>query len=419
VAARGMRVVAGMLLAGALLVAPGAVGVGVADPVDDQKQGVDRQIADLKGSLEGASDDLVAAALALRQSQADLVDARAALATAQDARAVAVRKDHELAAQLEFAEAQLDQASQAIEQEQAAEAAGREALSQIARQAYVGNGLSGLSVALNATTPEQFSDRLAIAGVALRSQGGAINRLSVVQADLRARSTKLDAIRAEVAELKRQSEVVVAARTAAEQDAATAQAKVASLVTQQAGDVAAIQGKIAAEKQRLAQLEAEQAKLQAVLIARAKAAAEAARHRQGGGWVPPPSSGFLSYAAPGGITSGFGMRYHPILHYYRMHTGIDFGVPCGTPVHAAADGEVISAGGAGGYGNRVVIDHGEVSGGDLATTYNHLSRIVVWGGTVRRGQLIAYSGTTGLSTGCHLHFETLLDGRYVNPMNYL
>jgi len=427
VATRGPRTLVGAvlavaLLAGALLVAPGAVAVGRADPVDDQKRGVDQQIADLKDQLEGASDALVTAAVALKKSQADLADARSALAGAQAARATAVAEDHELASRLEYAQAQLDQAEGAIAQGRAAEASDRAALGEIARETYVGNGLSGLSVALSAVTPEQFSDRLAIAGVALRSQGGAIDRLSVVQADLRARSAKLDAIRAQIADLKHRSEAVVAQRTAAERDAATAQATVAVLVTQQAGQVAAIQSRIAQEKARLDELQAEQVKLQAVLIARARAAAEAARKRRasgGGSWVPPPSSGFLSYAAPGGVTSGFGMRYHPILHYYRMHTGIDFGVPCGTPVHAAAPGEIVSAGGAGGYGNRVVIDHGEVGGGDLATTYNHLSRIVVWGGSVQRGQLIAYSGTTGLSTGCHLHFETLLDGRYVNPQNYL
>jgi len=88
-------------------------------------------------------------------------------------------------------------------------------------------------------------------------------------------------------------------------------------------------------------------------------------------------------------------------------------------VYAAAEGTVISAGWAGGYGNRVVIDHGEVAGGDLATTYNHLTRIVVGGGHVARGQLIAYSGTTGLSTGCHLHFETLVNGSYVDPLRWL
>jgi murein DD-endopeptidase MepM/ murein hydrolase activator NlpD len=422
VAGRLLRTVASALVVGAVLGTPALAGIApaaFADTVSDKKHALDQQINDLKDELEGSSQDLVDAANALKKSQADLADAQTALTVAEAAKAAAVQKDEELASQLEFAQAQLAKAEGDIATQQAAESKTRATLGEIARETYVGDGLSGLSVALQATTPDEFSDRLAVAGVALRAQGGAINRLATLQADLRARSSKLDAIRAQVAELKRESEIVVAQRAAAEQAAAAAQAKVAQLVAQEAQQVTALQAKVVAEKSKLDGLQVEQAKLQAILIARAKAAEEAARRRQGTGWVPPASGGFLSYPAPGPITSGFGMRYHPILHYYRMHTGVDWGVSCGTPVHAAADGDVISAGVAGGYGNRVVIDHGVVGGGDLATTYNHLSRIVVFSGSVRRGQVIAYSGTTGLSTGCHLHFETLVSGRYVNPMNYL
>lgn len=392
--------------------------VAVADSVNDKKRSVDSQIADLKEELEGASADLVDAAVQLTRLRAQLSDARADLASARKARAQAVREDAEIAARLQFAEARLAKAERDIEMERAAEAETRETLGRIARETYVGDSLSGLSVALQATTPEQFTERMAMAGAALRAQSGAMDRMAVVQAELRARMAKLDAIRDQIAELKRRSAVVVAQRRRAEQESAAAEARVRVLVADSSAQVATIQGKIAGEKQRLAALEAEQAKLQATLAERARRARRAPTRRQADGWDPQPSSGFLWYPAPGGVTSGYGMRYHPILHYHRMHTGIDFGVSCGTPVHAAAAGEVISAGPAGGYGNRVVIDHGAVGGGDLASTYNHLSSVVVWGGTVQRGQLIAYSGTTGLSTGCHLHFETLLDGRYVNPMNY-
>jgi murein DD-endopeptidase MepM/ murein hydrolase activator NlpD len=98
---------------------------------------------------------------------------------------------------------------------------------------------------------------------------------------------------------------------------------------------------------------------------------------------------------------------------------MDYGIPCGTPVYATAPGSVVSAGWAGGYGNRVVLDHGYVRGVGLATTYNHLSRIVVRGGRVGRGRLIGYSGTTGMSTGCHLHFEVLVNGSFVNPQRWM
>jgi murein DD-endopeptidase MepM/ murein hydrolase activator NlpD len=142
--------------------------------------------------------------------------------------------------------------------------------------------------------------------------------------------------------------------------------------------------------------------------------------------VPPAVPGdttpsnYLSRPANGPTTSGFGMRWHPILHKWMLHDGLDWGIACGTPVYAAAPGEVIRAGWrASGWGNQVVIDHGIHRGVDLVTTYNHLSSIVKWGGHVRRGQLIGYSGTTGYSTGCHLHFGVYEDGTPVNPYRWL
>lgn len=114
----------------------------------------------------------------------------------------------------------------------------------------------------------------------------------------------------------------------------------------------------------------------------------------------------------GRITSGFGKRRHPILGYMRMHSGIDIGAAYGTPIYAAGNGVVNYAGRHGGHGNYVRIDHG----GGLGTGYGHMSRIAVRSGTpVRAGQVIGYVGSTGLSTGPHLHFEAYRSGRTVDP----
>ena len=113
------------------------------------------------------------------------------------------------------------------------------------------------------------------------------------------------------------------------------------------------------------------------------------------------------------------MRYHPILNYSRLHAGRDYAADCGTPVRASAPGTVISAGWGGGYGNRVMIDHGIIRGVNLVTTYNHLSQITAGGGGVQRGEVIGYVGTTGTSTGCHLHFETYEDGTPKDPRRWL
>ena len=112
------------------------------------------------------------------------------------------------------------------------------------------------------------------------------------------------------------------------------------------------------------------------------------------------------------ITSGFGMRFHPILGYTRMHQGIDFGVPVGTPVFAAGDGVVEEARWAGGYGRWMKLGHAQ----GWETGYGHLSGWAVRPGQhVRQGQIVAYSGSTGESTGPHLHFEVMQRGKKVDP----
>lgn len=112
------------------------------------------------------------------------------------------------------------------------------------------------------------------------------------------------------------------------------------------------------------------------------------------------------------LSSGFGMRRHPILGYSRMHAGVDYAAPTGTPIYAVSDGRVSFAGRNGGHGNYVKLAHA----GSLATGYAHMSRIAVRGGqAVKRGQLIGYVGSTGLSTGPHLHYEVYRNGRPINP----
>lgn len=126
------------------------------------------------------------------------------------------------------------------------------------------------------------------------------------------------------------------------------------------------------------------------------------------------STGALSRPVNGAVTSGFGSRRHPILGYRRMHSGLDFKAGYGAPIYAVTDGTVAYAGRKGGYGNFVQLNHG----GGLATGYGHMSRFAVSSGSrVRRGQIIGYVGSTGLSTGPHLHYELYRGGRAINPMS--
>ena len=114
------------------------------------------------------------------------------------------------------------------------------------------------------------------------------------------------------------------------------------------------------------------------------------------------------------ITSRFGLRVHPILRFARMHRGIDFGARWGTAIHAAADGQVARAGWAGGYGRQVRLNHGD----GMATSYSHMSSMAVEPGAyVHRGDVIGYVGTSGLSTGAHLHYEVYRGGVAVDPLS--
>ena len=156
-------------------------------------------------------------------------------------------------------------------------------------------------------------------------------------------------------------------------------------------------------EEAVAQLEAESARIQGLI--------------QGSGSTGSGQyGGELFWPTSGAIVSGFGYRTHPVYGTTRFHSGVDIDGACGQPIYSAEDGTVLSAGSNGGYGNATVIDHGN----GLSTLYAHQSSIgVSSGSSVSRGQQIGLVGTTGLSTGCHLHFEVRVNGEPVDPVPYL
>lgn len=135
----------------------------------------------------------------------------------------------------------------------------------------------------------------------------------------------------------------------------------------------------------------------------------------------PPHGGRLRWpVASPQVTSPFGMRVHPITGVLKLHDGTDFRAPCGTPILAAASGTVVAVGSEGAYGLQVTVRHGVISGVDLTTSYSHLSRSgVASGQVVGPGQVVGWSGTTGSSTGCHLHFMVSAAGGLADPMRWL
>jgi murein DD-endopeptidase MepM/ murein hydrolase activator NlpD len=419
--------------AGAAVAAFCALALGITGAVSsaaddgDRKNAVDQRIQDIKGALDETSADLANAYNALQATQAQLPAAQAALAQAEDAERTANQRNDDVAAQLAVAQANEQRAAEAQAANQVKLEQTQSVLDNFAADLFQGGGGgSQMSVALGATSADDFATRVVLADQVTSLTDNALKELQNARSEASAQAAYVTAVQAEVTQLKHDAEAALATAQAARTAATAAKANLDTLLAQQTTYAAQVEAKKADELQRLADAEAEQAQLQATLAAqaRATAAAEAARQAaakvSGRAYTPVSGgTGFLMHAANGPITSPFGTRYHPILHVWKLHSGTDFGVPCGTPVVAAADGTVISAGNGGGNGNRIVIDHGIVSGVDLASTYNHLTSFVVKSGKVKRGQLIAYSGTTGYSTGCHLHFETLENGQFVNPMKWL
>ncbi len=140
--------------------------------------------------------------------------------------------------------------------------------------------------------------------------------------------------------------------------------------------------------------------------------------RMQGGSTTQLGTGTYTWPTPGysSITSAYGMRYHPILKVRKMHTGVDIGAPGGASIVAADSGKVIHCGWMGGYGQVIVVDHGN----GLSTLYAHMSAYAVSNGaSVTKGQTIGRVGSTGWSTGPHLHFEVRINGSYTDPMAYI
>lgn len=470
--------------------------VARADDVQDQKRQADKRIAALGQQLEGTNAKLAGAYVNLERTKAALPGAQQRLANAQAtvtraesaqakaedterqalaAEAAARAHNEDVAQKLAVAKANEARATEQLSKTESQLSSSQDALDAYAADVFQGAGTeSQFGLVFGAGTPQEFADRIIMADTASNVASDTVDSLATMHADNVSTRSYLTSVRGEIAELKRQAELALqnaeaaaaAATQAKEQaiiarqnaetartNAETAKSQLDKLKAQQSAFAKDLQAQKASEQSDLAAARAEAARLNAILVERArqarlaeqrrKAKLEAERQakiraeqkkaaearKKGQNYtpkVPPPvvadptPSNFLSRPAGGPTTSGFGMRWHPVLQKWMLHDGLDWGIACGTPVYAAAPGDVVRAGWRpSGWGNQVVIDHGMHRGVDLVTTYNHLSSIVKWGGHVNRGQLLGYSGTTGYSTGCHLHFGVYEDGTPVNPNKWL
>jgi murein DD-endopeptidase MepM/ murein hydrolase activator NlpD len=385
----------------------GGITPASADSLKDAREKVRKQMVTAKKAVNSGKSALARAEAALLASQRSLAQARADLNTAETRLTAARAADAVLVAQLKVATDAATAAAAVERQAQQEVDKQKDLIAVAARTAYQQQtGLQGWALVFGAETPRDLASRVQWNQTIFDTTAVQFQHLSELerQAEV-ARQQRVAAQKAVADKRKASAANVVATQKLADQ-ADQSRAKVATLVATNARLRKVAETELAADKKAYDRLQAEEAKLTA------KISGDDSNYYNPNGFIRPVN-------APAG--SPFGMRYHPILHYWRMHWGTDFGASCGTPIRAMANGKVVEAGPTSyGFGKWTVISYGRMYGANLSSGYAHQSKIVVHAGqSVKQGQIVGYVGTTGLSTGCHLHLQIYRNGQRVNPMRYL
>ncbi|MET0467630.1 MAG: peptidoglycan DD-metalloendopeptidase family protein [Aeromicrobium sp.] len=408
-----------------------------------EKDDIKREQRQNNKKLRDAKDEVQESTKAARDAKRALISANNKLSAAQTELgrtrgklAVAQAEDARLRAELDRAEAELSAAEARLEKAEKELKRSRGAVESFAVESVMAGdaGLKAFGDLLRGNDPGLFSEQMSAKTSIGDAQVAVMQELAASEVMLGIERDKVERLRDQVADQKQQAEAVVVQMEALTAQAQAQAASVAKLVSARAGAKRTADATLAEDQRMLAEQEAERARLESQMaeIVRKELAAAAERARKkkkrgggGGGGGDDggstgDSGGALNRPVSGPITSPYGMRRHPITGVYKLHDGTDFGVGCGTPIRAAAGGTIVSQYYNGGYGNRVILNNGVKRGKSVITTYNHLSRFARSSGSrVSRGEVIGYVGSTGYSTGCHLHFMVLVNGSTTNPMNWL
>jgi len=385
------------LLSGVVLCGTPAYIMAEDEDLTNQLDSIQQQVNQQNAAKADAETVIGSVSEQLRQIEEQLRQATAELGTIKEQR-VAVEND------ITLNERQLAEAQKRLE--------GRESVFyKRVRDIYINGRLSYLDVVIGSKDFSDFANRLEVLKRIIDSDITLINEIKKERADIEAHKQKLEADRAKLVELEKSA---LAKQAEIEQKKAERNVVLQKAQNDRATAMQAIEELNASSAQVSAMLKERQA-----ARAAAAAAAAAAGPTPGGGGAPDEwvqGTGQLGWPVSGEITSPYGYRVHPIWGTTIYHSGIDIGVDEGTPVHAADGGVVVWSGWMGGYGYAVVIDHGN----GLSTLYGHNSELAVdEGQSVAKGQVISYAGSTGNSTGPHVHFEVRVNGDPVDPMGYL
>jgi murein DD-endopeptidase MepM/ murein hydrolase activator NlpD len=378
-----------------------------ADPGDAGKaaRAVDRASA----VLESATTKARLAALRLQAATAAMPAAQKRVATSRGAVAAAITAANSAGRRANAARAAYQQVAGDFEDAQADFDAARQKVDEIAQATYMGSTFSRINVLVSATGPADIIDRLNLVDQLMRTQQEDVDRLIVTRGAARSAQDRAGLAKREAEEAEAAAKAKLTAAKAAQTAATRAQQ---ALVKLAASRQAALRYATAQRVTVLANYRAAVAEEQRIRSALRGWSIKSGGGRYAGGKLLMPVNGWKS--------SNYGWRYDPFYRVWQLHAGADFAAPGGMPIHAAAAGHIIRAGWNGGYGNYTCISHGRIGGVGFQTCYGHQSAILVHVGEyVRRGEVIGRVGTTGASTGNHLHFETRFNGVPRNPLQYL
>jgi murein DD-endopeptidase MepM/ murein hydrolase activator NlpD len=397
-------------LAFALAAGTAAAPAAQADGLKHKKHKVERSIKHAKADLEDSSNAAFHAQRQLQQAQAKLGTAQKTLAATRGRLTAAEVLDTRMQAELVQAEKELATATLELEIGVQMVKNQRTKLARYAAETAQGVDpqLIGLVAMINADDPNVLGTQMKTVGNIMNREDAVLNDLRRSRTLLTVKERKVQSAKDAVATKRQAAADNLALRQELEKQAKADEASVAQLVSARAAARRTAESAKRSDQAQLRKLKKENNRIAAMLAARAHHATN-----QGN------SGGPLMRPVPGYVTSPFGWRIHPIYGYRELHNGTDFHAPCGTPERAAGNGRVIAEYFNVAWGNRLIVDLGRVRGHGVSVIYNHINSYRVHTGShVSRGETLAYAGTTGWSTACHLHFTVMVDGVAQNPMDW-
>lgn len=379
----------------------------------DRQKHAQRQVKHAQHDLSESSGRLRRAQVALARAHAELAAARGDLKAANAKLATAQVRDDEMQQRLDAAEARLATAQQNLADGRAAVEAQHQAVTATITDIYQQGDpeLLAFSALLEAETPADLTRQMEARNVIVGRETRAYDELHAAEVLLEVREREVSEARDDVRVERKAAAEHLVLMEGLRTEKRAARDKVHSLVLTRA------QSRKVAQRARAHDLRALRAAKQREAQIRQRILAAARRSRAG---YQGPTNGLFVRPVPGSVTSPYGYREHPIYHYWGLHDGTDFGVSCGEGMRAIAGGTVIARYWSAVYGNRLYLSLGNINGSNVTAVYNHATGYRVGlGDRVEQGEVVGYVGSTGWSTGCHLHFTLLVNGNAVDPMNWL